>query len=503
MLRWVPIACVLLRAQALVAPLSSPLKAAPVQGATRTRGAQAAVVNAPHRRRRARLAAVPVQRSDDGDDDGRPPSLLLDPEVLLVVTCYFLQGALGLSRLALNFYLKDELGLSPADLAALTGLASAPWVVKPLYGLLTDSTPLLGYRRKSYLALSGVLGALSFAAMATVASGTTEALLFANLVASAAVALSDVVVDSLVVEKARDEAEAASLQSVAWGSRYVGAIGAALLSGEAIRVLGARGCFGATAALPLLLTAVALTVREAPSEKADGAGWREAGAVLGKVKDALLSPEILRPAAFLFLWQATPNCGSAFFFFSTASVDAGGLGFDPDFLGRASAAGSVAGLVGVAAYNGLFKEARLSSVILWSSVASAIIGLAPLALVSHANRDWGLDDRLFSLGDDVVQSALGEVGFLPLLVLAAKICPPGIEGALFAALMSIFNLGGIVSTEGGALLTDAFHVSETDFSNLSPLIVTCAVSSLLPLFFLGWVHGAEDPVTPDDGVASP
>mmetsp|Transcript_2775 Transcript_2775/g.8101 ORF Transcript_2775/g.8101 Transcript_2775/m.8101 type:complete len:497 (-) Transcript_2775:47-1537(-) len=489
MLRRVSIAHVLLQAYALLAP-QPPLQA-PVH-TTRATHAHAAQIVKPVRRRRTRLAAVPVQRSDDCDDDVRPPSLWPDPEVLLVVTCYFLQGALGLSRLALNFYLKDELGLSPADLAALTGLASAPWVVKPLYGLLSDSTPLLGYRRKSYLALSGVLGALSFAAMATVASGATEALLFANLVASAAVALSDVVVDSLVVEKARDEAEAASLQSVAWGSRYVGAIGAALLSGEAIRVLGARGCFGATALLPLLLTAVALTVREPPSERADGAAWREAGAVLGRLRDALLSPEILRPAAFLFLWQATPNCGSAFFFFSTASVDAGGLGFDPDFLGRASAAGSVAGLVGVAAYNGLFKEARLSSVILWSSVASAIIGLAPLALVSHANRAWGLDDRLFSLGDDVIQSALGEVGFLPLLVLAAKICPPGIEGALFAALMSIFNLGGIVSTEAGALLTDAFHVSETDFSNLSPLIFTCAASSLLPLFFLGWVRGAED-----------
>ena len=114
---------------------------------------------------------------------------------------------------------------------------------------------------------------------------------------------------------------------------------------------------------------------------------------------------------------------------AAAQVDAGGLGFDPEFLGRASAAGSVAGLVGVAAYNGLFKDARLSSVIFWTSVASAVLGLAPLALVSHANRAWGLDDRLFSIGDDVVQSALGEVGFLPLLVLAAKICPPGIEGA--------------------------------------------------------------------------
>ena len=76
-------------------------------------------------------------------------------------------------------------------------------------------------------------------------------------------------------------------------------------------------------------------------------------------------------------------------------------------------------------------------------------------------------------------------------MLAAKICPPGIEGALFAALMSIFNLGGIVSTEAGALLTSAFHVSETDFSNLAPLIATCALSSLLPLLALGWVRDAE------------
>lgn len=58
--------------------------------------------------------------------------------------------------------------------------------------------------------------------------------------------------------------------------------------------------------------------------------------------------------------------------------------------------------------------------------------------------------------------------------------------------MSIFNLGGIVSTEAGAALTDTFHVSETDFSNLGPLIVTCAASSLVPLVFLSWVREVED-----------
>lgn len=477
----------------------------------RRRGAPAAR-KAEDRWERLSSAAAAHERSPRGaplftssvpqqEEESEPPTgFWRDSGTWVIVVCYFLQGALGLSRLALNFYLKDELQLSPSDLAALTGLASAPWVVKPLYGLVSDSQPLLGYRRKSYVALSGLAGCAAFGAMATVASGTAEALLAANVVASGAVALSDVVVDSLVVEKARDEAEAASLQSVAWSSRYVGAIGASLLSGEALRALGARGCFAATAVLPLLLCGAALGIDEAPAERRAGA-WDEGVAVLGKLKDALLSPAILRPAVFLFLWQATPNCGSAFFYFSTAAVDSGGLGFDPDFLGKASAAGSVAGLAGVAAYNRFYKTSPLSTVILWSTVASALLGLAPLALVSHANRAWGLDDRLFSLGDDVVQSVLGEIGFLPLLVLAAKICPPGIEGALFAALMSIFNLGGIVSTEAGALLTDKFAITETDFSNLAPLVVTCAASSLLPLVFLSWVQDAEGDANDDPGAA--
>ena len=61
-------------------------------------------------------------------------------------------------------------------------------------------------------------------------------------------------------------------------------------------------------------------------------------------------------------------------------MDAGGLGFDPDFLGKASAVGSVAGLAGVGLYNACYKEAALSTVILWTTLVSSLLGLAPLAL---------------------------------------------------------------------------------------------------------------------------
>lgn len=44
-----------------------------------------------------------------------------------------MQGLLGLSRLAVSFFFKDELNIQPTELALLTGIALSPWVVKPLY----------------------------------------------------------------------------------------------------------------------------------------------------------------------------------------------------------------------------------------------------------------------------------------------------------------------------------------------------------------------------------
>lgn len=107
------------------------------------------------------------------------------------------------------------------------------------------------------------------------------------------------------------------------------------------------------------------------------------------------------------------------------------------------------------------------------------------------NRQLGIPDELFTFGDDVVLTVLGQIAFMPTLVLAARLCPPGVEGTLFALLMSIFNGGGIVGSELGALLTRAMGVTDIDFRNLGMLIVVCNLSSLLPLPFLKWIDAVE------------
>lgn len=81
---------------------------------------------------------------------------------------------------------------------------------------------------------------------------------------------------------------------------------------------------------------------------------------------------------------------------------------------------------------------------------------------------------------------------MPTLVLAARLCPPGVEGTLFALLMSIFNGGAIVGSELGAYLTRIMGVTDADFRNLGMLIIVCNLSSLLPLPFLKWIDSVEE-----------
>lgn len=60
-------------------------------------------------------------------------------------------------------------------------------------------------------------------------------------------------------------------------------------------------------------------------------------------------------------------------------------------------------------------------------------------------------------------------------------CPVGVEGTLYALLMSITNLGGVVGSEMGSMLSQMFGITATNFSNLWKLMVICHICDLIPL----------------------
>eukprot|EP00667_Euglena_gracilis_P005685 EG_transcript_5729 len=471
----------------------------------RRRGVAKTLTALPRARRHgmALAASPPGGQDSEGTFQQRLQGLSLEylgmepsGDLFAIALVYFVQGALGLAELATSFYLKDALHLDPAQAASLTGIAALPWVVKPLWGFLSDSVPLFGSRRRNYLALCGVLGATGWLAMATVVTGPLSAGL-ALTCSSLGVAAADVVVDSLVVERSRHVplAQAGALQSLCWGSRAIGSVLAAYFAGTLVQTCGAQFVFAVTALFPLLTVAAAFSVHETPVKPSLGSTTSKLKEQMGTLWDAIRQPNILLPTAFVVLWQATPSASTAMFYFTTNQ-----LGFDAQFLGQVAFFSSLASLFGVTLYNTKLKSLPLKTVFLWTALLGTVLGLSQLLLVTGYNRQLGLSDQLFSLGDSVILTVLGQVAFMPILVLAARICPPGIEATLFAGLMSLFNGAGIFSRQLGATLTAALGVTSTEFQNLALLLVICNLSSLLPLPFLRLLDAVpdEEPEEPTD-----
>jgi folate/biopterin transporter len=417
---------------------------------------------------------------------GQEPTL----ELFAILIVYGVQGILGLAKLAVSFFLKDELHLSPAKVAALLGIAALPWVIKPLFGFVSDGLPIFGYRRRPYLILAGLLGTGAWLSLATVVHSPGLATL-AIAITSLSVAFSDVLVDSIIVERARGESlsKAGSLQSLCWGASALGGLLTAYASGMLLSKFTPQTVFAVTAIFPLLVTLVAFWIDEQPVV-AEQSAISQAKTQVVQLWGALKQKAIWLPLLFVFLWQCTPTGESSFFYFVTND-----LGFQPEFLGRVRLVSSLASLIGIWVFQHYLKAVPFRQIFGWTTLISSLLGLTTLLLVTHTNRLLGIDDHWFSLGDTLILTVMGQITFMPVLVLAARLCPPGVEATLFAMLMSVLNLAGLVSQEGGALLTHILGVNEHNFDKLWLLVTITNLGGIVPLIFLGWLP-SEDAALP-------
>jgi hypothetical protein len=74
-----------------------------------------------------------------------------------VVATYGISQGLGggINHVASDYYWKDVQQVQPSVAQVYQGITSIPWMIKPLWGLLTDVLPVAGYRRRPYFILAG------------------------------------------------------------------------------------------------------------------------------------------------------------------------------------------------------------------------------------------------------------------------------------------------------------------------------------------------------------
>jgi MFS-type transporter involved in bile tolerance (Atg22 family) len=125
------------------------------------------------------------------------------------------------------------------------------WTIKPVYGLLSDFFPFVGYQRKGYLLFMSAVGASSWLTLAAFPPNYMLALLFLTLCA-ATLAFCDVMTDALMVEVGRPLELTGSFQAMQWASISLAFTLAQLAGGYLAAHVTPRMVFLLSAAFPLV-----------------------------------------------------------------------------------------------------------------------------------------------------------------------------------------------------------------------------------------------------------
>ncbi|KAL3666136.1 hypothetical protein V7S43_008925 [Phytophthora oleae] len=411
--------------------------------------------------------------------------------LLLVSTVYAVQGFMSFSALAVNYFFKDNLQLQPAESQSLLTVMMVPWGIKPLYGIISDSLPLFGYHRKSYMMLCGAMGTIATLTLAVPDLITTPfGAVLVLMLNSLSTAVIDVVIDARVVEMSRLDPKygANDLQSVSWVSMSVGGVLGSFLSGPATHNLGVRGVFCCAAIGPLTILIFSTLMHETKTTVSKRHWKTSAKRQLRQLKGAICTPVIWMCALWVFLSGAiSPGYSQVFFYFSTDVLQ-----FTPEFLGTVSAFGFIFLMAGTMLYNACFKDISFRRIFFIAQLSLAVVSLLDIVLVTRANLDIGIPDKAFVLGDAVIADVISRLKTMPVMVLCAKLCPKGIEGTLFALLMSISNFSRSVSEFWGALVCAWLGIAKDEYDMLWLAIVLRSVLKVVPIFFL-FLIPATDP----------
>lgn len=414
--------------------------------------------------------------------------------VLGVVATYGISQGLGggIVRVASDYYWKDVQKVQPSAAQVYHGVTSIPWMVKPVWGLLTDVLPVAGYRRRPYFVLAGIMGVIAMLVVSLHSKLHVIFALLALMSGSASVAIADVTIDACVAENSLIYPHlAADMISLNGFCASVGGLIGFSISGFLVHAIGSQGALGMLTIPSALVILAGMLIKDAHIPNfLYGQAHKKFVDASGKMLMTLKCPEVWRPCLYMYMSLAlsVEIQEGMFYWYTDPSA---GPSFSEGFIGFIFAIGSVGSLVGVILYQNILKDHSFRSLLFSSQLLLSLSGMLDLILVLRLNLKMGIPDYYFAVIDEGVSKMISRLKWMPLLVLSSKLCPPGIEGTFFALLMSIDNIGVMTGSWIGGLLLHLLKITRTEFKNLWAAILIRNVMRLLPLALLFLVPGSD------------
>ena len=378
----------------------------------------------------------------------------------------------GLIAQPLNYYLKQVYGWTPLQVTGWLTMLTLPWIIKPVYGIVSDFVPLFGYRRKAYLILANAAGTAAYLWVTQLTD--PRPLILVLLLTAYAMAISSTLAGAVLVENGQRLNKSDAFVNQQWLWFNIAAVASAFVGGELVSHLSPKGALHAASAIiavaPLAaIFATVFLIDETPS-RLDLAEFEN---TFRGLMATFTNRELWLIGLFLFLYYLNPGFGLPLYYYMTDT-----LKFSQGFIGILGAINSIGWIVGAVLYKRWFDGMTSR----WLLNFSILIGTVTTAAFLLLSSDLSAAIINFFSG------IAGMIAFVATLSIAADFCPKRAEGFAFATLMSVLNLSSALSNNLGSFLYEhAFH------NQLAPLIIVSAASTALIFVFVPLLRLGDKP----------
>ena len=222
----------------------------------------------------------------------------------------------GLIAQPLTYYLKQVQGWTPVQITAYLTLFNLPWIIKPLYGLVSDFIPLFGYRRKSYLLIANAAATCGFLLVSRLT--VPDQLVFALMLTAYAMAISSTLCGAVLVENGQRLKESGTFINQQWLWYNIAAMTGAIVGGQLVQNLVPTAALHTAAALvsaaPLLVIFGTLFLIDEKKASMNIQGMKH---TFEGLSIAFRRRHLWIIAAFIFLYYFSPGLSTPLYFIMT------------------------------------------------------------------------------------------------------------------------------------------------------------------------------------------
>jgi len=400
----------------------------------------------------------------------------------------------SMTTLAVLDLFRTQYMLEPDETQSLTALMSLAWTPKLFYGIISDTFPLFGTRKKSYLALMGLLQFCTAFTLAIYPFESAVSVAGLCFVMNLASAFMDVVVDGLMVMQSRKDAANGSqnLQTFSWQMLGIGGIIGGITGGLFTQYLDTHYCFYIFGLMGffIMLSAIAMpdSIEAEQLAVINMSLCNRVSTNFNEIKTGFKVRELRRAVVFFILLGClVPTFGDFFYYYQLEVV-----GFSKLTYALVGSLGFFYLIVAMQLYNTYLKEKETTIMMVIACFTNLLGSIGCILFVREIY--FGLDPLAFMLLTSTVTDLLQDAfQRLPGMVLFAKMIPSNIESSMFAMLTGLMNLSnGFTSKMLGNLLNRFVGVHETNLTDLWVLYVIQAGCALLPLAFIWLIPNKEE-----------